>query len=269
MIHGQNSGSAWISAAPSSIISGGGSPRRPLPIRTLDWLHACRPPMPIRTTFSVVDWRRYGPSSDDSSARFRRSRRSFPGLKPGAYLSGSDTGVPVLGLRPTRARRNRIEKLPKPRISIRPPRERHPVMCSSIMFTANATSRSTRWDCVCAIRWISSDFVIGPLSHRRRRDVLDRTTMPTSPPEVVSPIPALVRDRISVRPTRSSAAALRSTDHAFRSQSSARCGAWTTMRSRNRAWCRGRTSPLYRRIARCVCNVRRRLCKRTLNSRSG
>ena len=39
------------------------------------------------------------------------------------------------------------------------------------MFTANATSRSTRWDCACAIRSINSDFVIGPLSHRRPRHV--------------------------------------------------------------------------------------------------
>ena len=44
---------------------------------------------------------------------------SVPGLKQVAYLAGSDTGVPMLGLPPTRARGNRIEKHPKPRISIR------------------------------------------------------------------------------------------------------------------------------------------------------
>ena len=112
--------------------------------------------------------------------------RRVPGLKLGAYLAGSDTGVPVLGLRPTRARRKRTEKLPKLRISIRPPPERHAAMCSSIMFTANATSRSTRWDCVCAIRWISRDFVIRPLSHRRRWHVVGRAMMPTTPLEAVS-----------------------------------------------------------------------------------
>ena len=36
------------------------------------------------------------------------------------YLAGSDTGVPVLGSHPTRAGRKQSEKLPKPRISIRP-----------------------------------------------------------------------------------------------------------------------------------------------------
>ena len=36
-------------------------------------------------------------------------------------------------------------------------------MWSSIIFTAVSTSRSTSWGCFCAMRWISSDFVIGPL----------------------------------------------------------------------------------------------------------
>ena len=50
-----------------------------------------------------------------------RSRSLSPGLKCGAYLADSDTTVPVLGLRPIRAGRNRTVKLPKPRISMRPP----------------------------------------------------------------------------------------------------------------------------------------------------
>ena len=85
----------------------------------------------------------------------------------GRYLAGSDIGVPVLGLRPTRAGRKWSEKLAKPRISIRPPPTRHAAIWSSIIFTGSSTSRSTIWDCSCAIRWISWDFVIGPLSRVR------------------------------------------------------------------------------------------------------
>ena len=40
-------------------------------------------------------------------------------------------------------------------------------MLPNITRTASVTSRSTSWGCLCAIRWISSDFVIGPLSHCR------------------------------------------------------------------------------------------------------
>lgn len=53
-------------------------------------------------------------------------------------------------------------------------------MCSSIMLTANAWSHSIRCDCVCAIRWIRSAFVIRPLFHRRRRHVFGRAMMSTS-----------------------------------------------------------------------------------------
>ena len=44
-----------------------------------------------------------------------------------------------------RARRNRSEKLPKPRISIRPPLARRAAICSNINRTASVTSRSTSW----------------------------------------------------------------------------------------------------------------------------
>ena len=62
-----------------------------------------------------------------------------------------------------RADRNRSEKLPKPRISMRQRLARHAAICSSMTFTASATSRSTSWDCLCATCWISSDVVIGPV----------------------------------------------------------------------------------------------------------
>ena len=56
---------------------------------------------------------------------------------------------------------------PNPRTSMRPPAARHAVMCSSITFTASSTSRPASNDCLCVMRRISSDFVIGPLSHGR------------------------------------------------------------------------------------------------------
>ena len=108
---------ASTSAAPSSIDDGCGSPWPALPIQEFDWVNSCCPPMPIRTTFRLVDWGgRYGPSRVDSCVRFRRARRSFPGFESkGAYLAGSDTGVSGPGIAArTRARRKRSEKLPKP-----------------------------------------------------------------------------------------------------------------------------------------------------------
>ena len=44
-------------------------------------------------------------SSAPPASRLTRSRSLLSGLKDGAYLAGTDTGVPVLGLRPTRAGR--------------------------------------------------------------------------------------------------------------------------------------------------------------------
>ena len=44
------------SPAPSSIDDGCGSPSPALPIQEFDWLNPCWPPMPIRTTFRLVDW---------------------------------------------------------------------------------------------------------------------------------------------------------------------------------------------------------------------
>ena len=48
-----------------------------------------------------------------------------------------------------------------------PPPARRAAICSNITRTASVTSRSTSWGCLCAMRWINSDFVIGPLSHPR------------------------------------------------------------------------------------------------------
>ena len=112
-------------------------------------------------------------------------------------------------------------------------------MCSSIMFTANATSRSTRWDCVGAIRWINSDFVIRPLSHRTRRHVLGRAMALTSPFEAVSRC-RFLPDESTVRPTRGGAAAP-PCDHQFTPSgpSSGQRDGCSGMRSRDRAWCRG------------------------------
>ena len=109
--------------------------------------------------------------SENQFSRLTRSRSLLPGLKYAACRAGSATADPVRGLRATRARRKRSEKLAKPRISIRPPSARHAVICSSIVCTASATSRSPRWDCLRAIRSINSDFVNGPLSHCRARAV--------------------------------------------------------------------------------------------------
>ena len=120
-------------------------------------------------------WRHQSPAwawSENQFSRLTRSRSLPPGLKYAACRAGSATADPVRGLRATRAGRKRSEKLPKPRISIRPPSAaRHAVICSSIVCTASATSPSPRWDCLRAIRSISSDFVIGPLSHCRARAV--------------------------------------------------------------------------------------------------
>ena len=119
-------------------------------------------------------WRHQSPAwawSENQFSRLTRSRSLPPGLKYAACRAGSATADPVRGLRATRAGRKRSEKLPKPRISIRPPSARHAVICSSTVCTASATSPSPRWDCLRAIRSISSDFVIGPLSHCRARAV--------------------------------------------------------------------------------------------------
>lgn len=116
----------------------------------------CRPQPSASTSIATQSW------------RLARSRSFWPGLNQGTYRAGSDTGVPVLGLRLTRARRKRSVKQPKPRISIRPPPARHSGMCSSIILTASSTSRSTSRGCFFAMRWISADFVIGALSRVHR-----------------------------------------------------------------------------------------------------
>src|SRR5215471_4356048 len=57
-----------------------------------------------------------GPTA--ASPSFTRSFSSLLGLKNGIFFAGTSTRSPVLGLRPTRGRRWRVRKLPKPRISI-------------------------------------------------------------------------------------------------------------------------------------------------------
>ena len=71
------------SAAPSLIGDGRDFSIPPPPVPKVDGLANSGPPMPIRNAFRLVDLGRYGPSTaiSDSSARFRRSRRYFPGLK--------------------------------------------------------------------------------------------------------------------------------------------------------------------------------------------
>src|SRR5690606_10209980 len=93
------------------------------------------------------------------SAALTRSRSSLPGLKWGTYLPCSSTDAPVLGLRPTRGARKCREKLPKPRISIRPPSASALAISSIMVFTANSTSRGDSCVCRAAIRSINSDLV--------------------------------------------------------------------------------------------------------------
>src|SRR5580692_7828846 len=68
------------------------------------------------------------------SAVFTKSFNSLLGLKKGIFLGGTSTLAPVLGLRPTRPRRWRVRKLPKPRISILSP------FCSASMMLSKIVS---------------------------------------------------------------------------------------------------------------------------------
>src|SRR5687768_1743038 len=93
-----------------------------------------------------------------------RSRRSLPGLKCGTYLPDSATVSPVFGLRPWRGGRKCSEKLPKPRISMRPPWASASLMISRICLTASSTSLAGRCFCFAAMSSMSSDFVmLGPV----------------------------------------------------------------------------------------------------------
>src|SRR5262245_14125947 len=93
-----------------------------------------------------------------------RSRRSLPGLKCGTYLPDSATVSPVFGLRPWRGGRKCSEKLPKPRISMRPPWASASLMISRICLTASSTSLAGRCFCFAAMSSMSSDLVmLGPV----------------------------------------------------------------------------------------------------------
>ena len=169
----QNPGNGLVSGpfgAPERPGSGDSERRRPPFVATCLGVvpqRASRPSIsghwPVRTGGSSDPPACCCDSAGPRDSRSTHSRSFMPGLKQAAYLAGSDTGVPVLGLRPTRARRKRTVKLPKPRISMRPPPARHSAMCSSIIFTAVSTSRPTNWGCFRVMRWTGSDFVIGPL----------------------------------------------------------------------------------------------------------
>src|SRR5437899_9448184 len=64
-----------------------------------------------------------------------KSLSSLLGLKKGMRLGGTSTLAPVFGFRPTRPRRWRVRKLPKPRISILSPVCRAAMMLSKIVST--------------------------------------------------------------------------------------------------------------------------------------
>ena len=71
-----------------------------------------------------------------SQSVFTRSRSVLPGLKCTTWPAGLATGAPVRRFLPSRGRWYRNEKLPKPRISIRPPPTKCAVTCASIDLTA-------------------------------------------------------------------------------------------------------------------------------------
>src|SRR5450432_1638094 len=73
------------------------------------------------------------------------SRNALPGLKYGTSFSEITTCSPERGLRPTRGGLRLIEKLPKPRISMRWPRASADAIASRIVFTASSVSRWVSW----------------------------------------------------------------------------------------------------------------------------
>ena len=112
-------------------------------------------------------------------------------LEVGCVSRGKRNGGPVFGLRATRAARKCSEKLPKPRISMRPPAARHAAMCSSITLAASPTSRLASSDCLCATRSINCDFVISPRIRAPRTTRAQREfagalagRSPSSPPKL-------------------------------------------------------------------------------------
>src|SRR5579863_5322421 len=71
---------------------------------------------------------------------FTRSFNSLLGLKKGIFFAGTSTRSPVFGLRPTRGRRWRVRKLPKPRISILSPARSERTTLSKIVSTITSLS---------------------------------------------------------------------------------------------------------------------------------
>src|SRR5438046_5784121 len=70
-----------------------------------------------------------------ASSLLTKSFNSLLGLKKGIRFAGTSTFSPVFGLRPTRPRRCRVRKLPKPRISIFSPFCMASMMLSKIVST--------------------------------------------------------------------------------------------------------------------------------------
>ncbi len=86
-------------------------------------------------------------STSDTKAEATRSRRSLPAVKNGTRFAGMETDVPVVGLRPSRGRRSRNRKLPKPRNSTCSPRR-----STSMMLVRNTARRTSvcfcgNWTC--------------------------------------------------------------------------------------------------------------------------
>src|SRR2546430_259972 len=79
--------------------------------------------------------------AEDVASRLRRARISFPVLKKGIAFLGTETIVPVRGLRPVLAARILTPKVPNPRSSTRSPRAMALVISPRIAFRTCSTSR--------------------------------------------------------------------------------------------------------------------------------
>src|ERR1700712_2062790 len=85
-----------------------------------------------------------GTGDDLTPLGLTESRSSLLGLKNGTRLAGTSTFSPVLGLRPIRAFRWRVLKLPKPRISILSPDCNAPITDSKRVSTIISPSRRVK-----------------------------------------------------------------------------------------------------------------------------
>src|SRR5579863_2475679 len=81
-----------------------------------------------------------GAAGAAAAASLTRSFNSLLGLKKGIFFAGTSTRSPVFGLRPTRGRRWRVRKLPKPRISILSPARSERTTLSKIVSTITSLS---------------------------------------------------------------------------------------------------------------------------------